>query len=157
MTELAVTAGVDPQALSLVYQDPRIVRALSRDGERPCPVIHRLVRYWSAWVDGRFSGVFMTVQHTERDLEVHSLLLASAVRHSRALAQRLLRILFERQGAQRLTAWVCSDLVTVCNFLRKLGFVHEGTRRAACVRGGKTVDAFMFGLLKSDWSSSWDL
>lgn len=157
MTALHVTAGVDPQQLAQVYADSRIVAALSRDGNKPQPLVHPLVKYWSAWIEGRFAGAFMTVRQSVADVEVHSLLLRSARRYSRALAAIMMRTLFADPQVRRLTAWVCSDLSLVINFLRRLGFTLEGVRREACSRDGYAVDALMFGLLRPDWSAKWAL
>jgi len=37
--------------------------------------------------------------------------------------------------------------------LGKVGFVHEGTLRQDCVVNGDVSDSWVYGLIRSDWSS----
>jgi hypothetical protein len=154
---IEVTEGITPDQLREVYADARVAAALSRDGHPAEPISHPLVRYWSAFVSGRFVGAFIVIRQSAIEIEVHALLLRNAARHSRAIAARLIDGLFEIDGVQRVTAWVRADFGKVSNLCRRLGFTIEGTRRMACVTDAGLHDVLMFGLLKSEWSKKWAL
>jgi hypothetical protein len=154
---IEVTEGITPDQLREVYADARVAAVFSREGQLAEPISHPLVRYWSAFVSGRFAGAFVAIRQSAIEIEVHALLLQRAVRHSRSLAARFIDELFELDGVHRLTAWVRADFGKVSNLCRRLGFKLEGTRRMACVTNAGSHDVLMFGLLKSEWSAKWAL
>ena len=151
MAQITLTEGITDDHLAQVYADPYIVNRISSDGRRAAPVIHPLVTYLSAFVDGEFVGAFLAVRYTPYEFELHSLLHKSGIAQSRELAQEFLRWAFDK-GVLRVTAPIIEGLETAKNFCIKLGFTYEGFRRDSLIKDGLIVGVHMLGMTRTDWS-----
>lgn len=146
-TGLWLSEHVTSDQLETVYNDPYI-QAIGDDDYLFEPVDHPLVRYYGAMAADVFCGVFMVIRFSRYEVEIHSLLFKRYVHCSRQFGQMIIKRCFEIPEILRLTAWVFADLKTAANYVKKLGFVYEGTKRNAVEKGGKPCDSVLFGLTR---------
>lgn len=152
MANIKITEGISEEHLADIYSDPYILRAINNDYSPSGPVIHPLIRYFSTWIDGSFSGAFVVVEFSWVEWDLHSLLKKSAIKHSRALGRAFINHVFSiNTELLRLTAYVIEGLESARNYCLRLGFKYEGTRRSAFLVNGEPKDCYILGLLKSEW------
>lgn len=147
--EVKLTVGITEDHLKQVYADPYIA-GIAPDGRNLAPVIHPLATYLSAWIDNRFVGAFLAIRFTEHEIEWHSLLTKSAVKHSRQLGEMFLSWAFQ-QDVMRVTAHIYEYLKKAKNYGLRLGMKKEGFRRCAAVKDGKAVGVYMLGMTRQEW------
>jgi hypothetical protein len=147
--EVKLTVGITDQHLREVYSDPYIA-SIAADGRELRPVSHPLATYLSAWIDNRFVGAFLAIRFSEHEIEWHSLLFKSALKHSRQLGDAFLAWAFQ-QGVMRVTAHIYEYLKKAKNYGHKLGMKEEGFRRCAAVKDGKAVGVYMLGICRQEW------
>ena len=147
--EVQLKVGITDEQLNEVYADPYITR-IAPDDWSMAPVIHPLVTYLSAFVNGRFVGAFLAIRYTQHEIEWHSLLMKSALKQSRQLGNLFLTWAFQ-QGVMRVTAHIYEYLTTAKNYGSKLGLQEEGFRRCAAVKNGKAVGVYMLGITRQEW------
>jgi hypothetical protein len=138
-------------AIERILRDPWIKPKITRDGREPGFIDHPLVSYFGAYVDGRLLGVFVHIQFTEIEVEVHVALLREALPHSRKLAALFMDEVFADPKVTRATAHAIGSLKSAVNFGKKLGFQYEGERRDACIQNNRLLPVITLGLLRSDW------
>jgi len=148
-----VTEGITKGHLLEVYSDPYITAKIGHDHRPAAPIDHPSVTYLTATVGGRFAGAFMAIRFSSTEIELHSLLHKSAIKHSRDLGCAFLAWAFARP-ILRVTAYIIEGLESARNYCIKLGFKEEGRRRAACVQGGIAKDIYILGMTRTDWSKS---
>lgn len=153
MTTLSITAGISTEHLKQVYSDPRMQR-IGHDHRQVGPVNHPLASYLSAWIDGEFVGAFLAIRASMVEVDLHALLLASAVQQSRALGRLAVNWAFEQPGVMRVTGYVIDGLDSALNYCRKVGLQHEGCRRHACSQNGIPRDVHILGATREDWMKS---
>jgi hypothetical protein len=146
-----VTEGITTEHLAQVYSDPYIDR-VGHDHRAAAPVFHVNATYLSAWSGGVFCGAFLAIRQSPVELELHSLLKRSAVMQSRELGKAFLSWAFD-MPILRVTAYIIQGLESAKNYCLKLGFKHEGTRRSACMQGGRVKDIYCLGMTRDDWST----
>jgi hypothetical protein len=134
-----------------ILHDPWIKPKITRDGREPGFIDHPLVSYFGAYVDDRLLGVFVHIQFTEIEVEVHVALLREALPHSRKLAGLFLDRVFTDPKVTRATAHAIGSLKSAVNFGKKLGFEVEGIRRDACYQNNRLLPVVTLGLLREDW------
>jgi len=140
----------DAARIDAVLTDPWVAARIRHDGREPGHIDHPALTYHGAHVGGALVGVFVVIQHTACEVEVHAALLRSAMRSGRALGRLFLDQLWHDQPELlRITAPVLATLPSAANYCRKLGFVDEGVRRQACRVGGVPTDVVYLGLLRS--------
>ena len=153
MTALSITAGISTEHLQRVYSDPRMQR-IGHDHRPVGPVNHPLAAYLSAWIDGEFVGAFLTIRASTVEIDLHALLLASAVKESRALCRMAVDWAFEQPDVLRVTGYVIDGLDSALNYCRKVGLQYEGCRRHACLQNGVPRDVHILGATRKDWMKS---
>lgn len=147
---LTLQTLTDPDAVNRILSDPWIAPKLAQDGREPGYVNHPLVSYHGAYIDGTLVGLFIAVQFTRWEVEVHAALLRPALPHARDLGRLFLAQVFRDSGVMRVTAYVLGTLPSAANYCRKLGLVDEGVRRSATMVGGKATDVLVLGLVRSE-------
>lgn len=152
MLNAAITEGITPEHLQQVYSDSYITK-VGHDHRPAAPINHPLVTYLTATIGDRFAGAFMAIRFSSTEMELHSLLHKSAIKHSRVLGLAFLAWAFA-QPILRVTAYIIEGLEAAKNYCLKLGFKHEGTRRHACMQGGIIKDVYVLGMTRQDWSTS---
>jgi hypothetical protein len=151
MLNAAITKGITVAHLQEVYADSYITK-VGHDQRPAAPIDHPSVTYLSATVGGHFVGAFMAIRFSSIEMELHSLLHKSAIKHSRALGRAFLAWAFA-QPILRVTAYIIEGLESAKNYCIKLGMKHEGTRRHACMQGGIIKDVYVLGMTRQDWST----
>ncbi|WP_398457425.1 hypothetical protein [Sphingomonas albertensis] len=151
---LSVEPIHDRAVIDAVLSDPWVRAKIAQDDREPGYIDHPLVSYHGAYVDGALAGVFIAVQFTRWEVEVHAALLRPAIRHGRDLGRMFLASVFADPEVLRATAYVLGTLPSAANYCRRLGFVDEGVRRSACMVGGVPTDIVVLGLLRSAGSTS---
>ena len=68
-------------------------------------------------------------------------------------AHAVLQWAYETLDLNRVQAETDTRNVGSARVLEKVGFVHEGTLRQDCVVNGDVSDSWVYGLIRSDWSS----
>lgn len=68
-------------------------------------------------------------------------------------AHAVLQWAHETLDLNRVQAETDTRNVGSARVLEKVGFVHEGTLRQDCVVNGDVSDSWVYGLIRSDWSS----
>lgn len=154
MARVEVTEGITIEHLVDVYSDVFIAR-IAHDHRPHYPVFSPEATYVSAWVEGVFSGAFLAIKASDIELDVHVLLMRSAVKHSRELGEEFLRWCFAKPGVLRLTGYIPDWIPTARNHCEKMGFTYEGTRRSALVRNGQPRGMWTMGLLRDEWEARW--
>jgi RimJ/RimL family protein N-acetyltransferase len=144
----------DSDAANAILRDPWVRAKLAQDGREPGYIDHPLVSYHGAHVDGRLVGVFIAVQFTRWEVEVHAALLRAAIPHGRALGRLFLETVFADPDVLRATAYVLGTLPSAANYCRRLGFADEGVRRSACLVGGMPTDIVVLGLVRCAFLST---
>lgn len=152
MLAVSVSVGITDEHLQQVYSDPRIAK-VGHDHRPAAPVIHPAATYLSAWIGDQFAGAFLAIRYSPVEIELHSLLLRSAVTRSRDLGAACIDWAFSHP-ILRVTAYVIDGLESARNFCLKLGFREEGRRRMACVQGGNPKDIHILGITRGEWSKS---
>ena len=152
MLNAAITEGITPEHLQQVYSDSYITK-VGHDHRPSAPINHPLVTYLTATVGNRFAGAFMAIRFSSTELELHSLLHKSAVKHSRALGRAFLAWAFA-QPILRVTAYIIEGLESAKNYCLKLGMTLEGFRRDACIQAGQIKGVYILGMTRTDWSKS---
>lgn len=147
-----VSEGITVEQLVELYSDPFVAR-IEHDHRRHYPVFSPDATYVSAYVDGRFVGAFLAIAASPVELEVHVLLMRSAVRHSRELGKAFLVWCFSKPDVLRLTGNIPDWLLSARNHAEKMGFKYEGVRRHALVKNGKPRGVWMLGLLRDEWEA----
>jgi hypothetical protein len=148
---LSVSPLSDRGAIERILHDPWIKPKITRDGQEPGFIDHPLVNYFGAYVDGRLLGVFVHIQFTEIEVEVHVALLREALPHSRKLASLFIDEVFADPKVTRATAHAIGSLKSAVNFGKKIGFALEGVRRDACIQDGQLLSVITLGLLRCEW------
>ena len=141
--------GIDDNIRSL-YKDKYITDAIKQDNRECIPVRNNLVSYVSTFVDNEFMGAFLFIRYSRYEAEIHSLLKRKALNHSRDLAKLMIDYTFKDKDIMRITTLILSDLNKVKNFVRKLGFTHEGTKRNVTLRNKKCLDVDIFGIIREE-------
>ncbi|WP_380778079.1 GNAT family N-acetyltransferase [Sphingomonas sp. R86520] len=145
---LSVQPIKDSAATNAILCNPWVHAKLAQDGREPGYIDHPLVSYHGAYVDGSLVGVFIAVQFTRWEVEVHAAMLRPAIPHGRALGRLFLDTVFATPDVLRATAYVLGSLPSAANYCRRLGFVDEGVRRSACMVGGVPTDIVVLGLVR---------
>ena len=149
-----VTEGITKEHLKELYSDSYITK-VGNDSRSAAPISHPLVTYLSAWTNNVFSGAFLIIKYSKFEYELHALLKRSFALESRELGKKCIDWAFSNPSVLRVTAYVTSELKTVINYCKKLGFKHEGIRRDATVKDGTTLDIHILGIIRKEWSESW--
>lgn len=147
---ISLTAGISDEDLATLYADPLIAR-IGDDGRPAAPVVHPLVTYLSARIDGEFVGAYIVVKFTQFEYEAHSLLMRSATRHSREIGALLLMWVFSHPGVMRLTGYVREGIQSAVNHCLKMGFAYEGFRRDALLVNGEPKGIHVLGITRKEW------
>ena len=145
-----VTEGITKGHLLEVYSDPYITAKIGHDHRPAAPIDHPSVTYLTATVGGRFAGAFMAIRFSSTEIEWHSLLHKSAIKHSRDLGYAFLAWAFA-QPILRVTAYIIEGLESAKNYGLKLGMKFEGFRRDACLQSGKIKGVYVLGMTRTDW------
>jgi hypothetical protein len=141
----------DAALVDAVLSDPWIADRLRHDGRSPCYLASPAVSYLAAYVGDDLAGVFIAGRIGSYEVEAHVALYRSGTRHGRPLAALFLARAFADPTVLRVSAPVLASLPSSVNFCRRLGFVQEGVKRAACLRDGVPTDLIMFGLTREEW------
>lgn len=142
-----VTLGITDEHLNEVYSHPSIQK-LKTDHSDLSPIIHPLVSYYSAWNNSVFVGAFLVIKNTPIDSEIHIFLLPKSIRVYRDLCKAV--ILEELKNSNRITAKIFSDMHSIENMVKKIGFKYEGKIREMFMQNGVKKDVLIYGLLKSE-------
>ena len=145
-----VTEGITKGHLLEVYSDPYITAKIGHDHRPAAPIDHPSVTYLTATVGGRFAGAFMAIRFSSTEIEWHSLLHKSAIKHSRDLGYAFLAWAFA-QPILRVTAYIIEGLESAKNYGLKLGMKFEGFRRNACIQSGQIKGVYILGMTRTDW------
>ena len=148
-----VSFGISEENLQDIYSDNYISKA-SHDDRPFEPVHHDLVKYISAFIDGKFMGAFMIVLFSKTEIEVHSLLKKTSIKYSRELGKESISLVFSTYDNLRLTAQIIDGMYKPMSFIKKLGFELEGIRKDACMKDNKITNIHMFGLTRKKWSET---
>ena len=140
-------------AVDAVFSDPYVRDRVAHDHREPGFIAHPDVRYLAASVGGALAGFFVLIEVSPLEVDVHAALHRRAVPHSRVLGRACLAHVFADSLVQRATAHIIQGLDSARNYCRKLGFVHEGSRRNACSRGGKLIDVWIMGITRPEWET----
>lgn len=141
------------QDLERIYRDQKIQKAIDHDHKSNKGVIdHPLATYWLVKVDDIIVGAYLFVWVSALEFEIHSLLLDSALKHSRTICSTVIGILFNSNPTlQRITAPIISNLQTVVNYCTKIGFTIEGIRRDAVSQNNVLRSIVIMGITRSDF------
>ena len=154
---VAVTEGASTEQLVDVYSDPFVAR-IAHDHRKHYPVFSPVATYLSAWVDGRFVGLYLAITASEIELDVHVMLKKKAARHSRALGAEFLAWCFSNSMIKRLTGYIPDWIPAARNHSEKMGFKYEGVRRHAHIKDGQPRDLWIMGLLREEWEAQkWEV
>jgi hypothetical protein len=148
---LSIARLINRAAIEWVLHDPWIKPKITRDGREPGFIDHPLLSYFGAYVDGKLLGLFIHIQFTEIEVEVHVALLKEALPHSRKLAALFIDLVFADPKVERATAHAIGSLKSAVNFGKKLGFTFEGERRNACYQNNRLLPVISLGLLRNEW------
>ena len=146
-----VSFGISEENLQDIYSDNYISKA-SHDNRPFEPVRHELVKYISAFIDGKFMGAFMIILFSKTEIEVHSLLKKTSIKYSRELGKEAIELIFKTYDNLRLTAYILDGLYKPMSYVKKIGFELEGIKKDACMKDNKITDIHMFGLTRKKWS-----
>lgn len=149
---VVVTEGASTEQLVEVYTDPYIAR-VAQDHRPHRPIFNTGAVYLAAWVNGRFAGLFLAIQHSMIEMELHSLLKRWAIPYSRDLGRQFLAWAFSHPDLLRVTAPIIEGLESAKNYCLKLGFVVEGVRRNATTHQGKIKNVHILGMLREEWEA----
>jgi hypothetical protein len=144
-------ARVVEEVVNTICAHASVARAVTTDQRAPGFISHPCVDYLGAFVGQDLVGVFMTVEASDIERDVHALLLPQALKHSRDLGAACLHWVFNDPAVQRVTAYVSSARPSTINFCRRLGFVQEGVRRHAETRAGQPHDVHVLGITRREW------
>lgn len=140
-------------AVDAIFKDPRVAPLIAHDHRAPGFILHPAVRYLGAAAEGRLAGVFMLIEGSPIDIEIHAALLPWAVRYSRALGRACLAEVFRDPEVMRVSTQVMADLPTALNYCRKVGMSLEGFKPDACSKGGRLVGLHLLGLTRAQWEA----
>jgi hypothetical protein len=147
----SVTVGVEDFRLRALYANPYIARRIETDTRAAAPVSHPLATYLSAWFGDVFCGAFLAIRFSALEIEMHALLLRSALRNSRELGQAAVDWAFAQSGVERVTGYIIEGLTTALNYALKIGFRVEGFRRNICRKNGALLGVHVVGIIRSEW------
>lgn len=146
---LSIQPLTDTAAINAILTTPAISCRIRHDAYTPGYIHHPALSYHGAYVDAVLSGLFMAIQHSPWEVEVHAALLPRVIRQARDLGALFLASLWDEQpDLQRITAPVLSTLPSAANYCRHLGFEDEGVRRNAVRVDGVLADVVYLGLLR---------
>lgn len=144
-------ARVVESVVNAICQHPAVRSAVSTDQREPGFINSPLVDYLGAFVDEELVGVFLVIEASDLERDLHALLLPEAIAHSRVLGRACINHVFNSTGVRRVTAYVSSARPSTINYCKRLGFVSEGIRRNAESRNGFLFDVHTLGMTRSDW------
>ena len=147
---IELTEGITPENLHAIYSSPKNAR-VGNDGQAMYPVFHPLALYLSAWVNGVFSGAYLTIRYSDFEYEVHSLLSRRAVMQSRNFGRLLLGWVFSHYPVTRCTGYIAEGIESARNHCLNMGFKQEGFRRDAIMVNGKPKGLYVMGITRSEW------
>jgi hypothetical protein len=120
--------------------------------------VERLMRPDSIFVDiGPGIGLACGAGVRPRlDMVLHLVMFDRRLRGRESLLKEIIGYFFDKLQLRRVTCVIGEDAKTALKLVSRLGFVHEGTMRHAILRGGKYIDAQVFGMLKEEleWPQS---
>jgi hypothetical protein len=148
----AVHEGITEKHLNEIYSDAYITK-IGHDHRPAAPIVHPLVTYLTATVDGRFMGAFLAIQKNSCDLEMHALLKRDAVWYSRDLGRAALRWGFSHHPVLRISAPVIEGLDSARNYCLRLGMTLEGFMRDVCTQNGVVKGAYLLAMTRRDWEN----
>lgn len=143
-----IQEDISNQNLQYVYSH-NSMKKLSTDHRDASPIKHPFAKYYSAFYDNKFLGAYLVLKQSELEYEIHILLLPESIKYTRELSIAMLNETFKY--AHRVTAKIYSNLKTIENMTKKLGFKYEGTIRETHLINGKYVDTIIYGMLKSEF------
>jgi hypothetical protein len=144
----------EPAQIDAVCRDPYISERVRHDHREPGFIDNPYCHYFGAFVDDELVGVFLAIESGDVEWDVHAYLKREAVLHSRVLGLMFLALIFAKKPVNRVTAYILQGLDSAMNYVRKLGFVHEGVRRGALMRDGELIDVHIFGLTRGEYVSN---
>lgn len=151
MLEVAEMKEDELQELFDIYADPYI-RRIEHDHRTASIVIHPQATYLAAKINNKIVGAFLAIRQNPTDINLHALLKKEAIGKSRELGKLCIDWAFSNEGITRVTAYVLEGLEQAKNYCLKLGFVYEGKKRNAVLKNGKTLDLYILGITREDWS-----
>jgi len=131
-----------------VLHDPWVVARIRHDDREPGYIEHPALTYTAAFIGEEAVGVFMAIQHSPWEVEVHAALKRKATHYARELGCMFLDRLWQRPELMRITAPVLSTLPSAVNYCKRLGFEVEGVKRRAVKVNGVPADVIYLGLLR---------
>ena len=134
-----------------VYNDEYIAKAFQAKNNNFQITQHHLVEYYSIFVNSEFMGIYMVIRFSKNEIEIHSLLFKKAIIHSIDLGKEILKLAFSIEDTERVTALILSDLHKAKNYVKKLGFIYEGTKRNALYREDNLINVDIFGITKEEF------
>lgn len=151
-------AGLDASQLRPIIdgivRDPYIAGRVRYDHREPGFIHHPDVTYYGTYVDDELVGVYCVIASGFIEVDVHAFLSRKALLHSVALGHLMAARIFADQEINRITAQIIEGLESVCNHCKRFGFVYEGFRRGAILKGGHPVGMHVLGLTRADWEAS---
>ena len=141
----------DRATVDRILQHPAIASRIRHDFREPGYIDHPLVTHLLATVNGEPAGVFLAVQFSDLEVELHAAVLPQFIRHGRALGRECLAHVFGDPAVMRATAYVIEGLESAANYCRRLGFITEGFRRDACRKDGRLVGVHVLGITRADF------
>lgn len=152
--DVSVSVVDDQAVINAVLRDPWIADRIRHDGREPGFIASPAVTYYAARVDNRIAGVFVAIQISAWEIEVHAALARWVTPHGRCLGHEFLAELWDQPELMRVTAPVLATLPSAANYCRRLAFKDEGVKRTACKIDGNPVDVIYLGLTRDDWLAS---
>lgn len=140
-------------AVNSILHDPDIAEVISHDHRAPGFISHPAVRYLVASVDEKLAGVFMLIQLSSIDTEIHAALLPWAKPQSRELGRACLAHVFKDPDLLRVSTAVMEGLGSALNYCLKLGFQREGFKPHACVKRGNVIGVHLLGMTREQWEA----
>jgi hypothetical protein len=140
----------DPAAVAAIYNADMAKRV----GHDHCPagyIDHPAVRYFGAYVGDDLVGLFVRIETTWIEVDVHAVIHRRAIQHARSLGREFIALMFQDPAVQKLTAPVFEDIPSAVNYCKRLGFRYEGFRRACFVRSGHIIGLHILGLTREDY------
>lgn len=145
---ITISKGILQHNIDITFNDV-IINKLANDHYTPSYIDNDIVEYYSCFVGEMYVGCFVCFSNYYNEIEIHSFLLKSAIRHERAFFAKMLDIAFI--DYMRVTTKIEDRIKTTQNLVRKLGFKHEGTLRQVYSYNNQYGNVELYGILKHEW------
>lgn len=140
--------NIGKDVVQSLYADDYIKESYRNDIEEYNFSANSNVSYLGMFVDGDLAGMFICIDISPIEVEVHLAFYREYTVYSRDICREFIRWMFEENEIHRITTYVMDFRRKAVNLALKIGFKYEGLMKKCTIRDGVWYDKHVLGITK---------